>query len=635
MVFSFDIIIVMMVISYVFFAYKAGLHSQLRTFFLYVAPLIILYFVAKPVTMLLYKLGIAYVLRDTIFSFIASDYSNTLTALVILIALYVGVIFISTRVFKFFIRETMKERIFVKLGKANKPLGALLGIFNFYVLIYVIIVPAGVLKVASFDDPVTSKLIEYSPPFSRWGRAASSSTSVTSSVDAYNSFSDLFTGDSLDVYYETIFSYQKDINKKEDKFYESSFSKLSSSSQELLKTEYKQYYSTDLTSTNNNGLYRVLLNDTVFNELISNEQSAGNSTKSLTEAREYVKKYEGLVTWFADEDIDSLVTVGDNAAIINSFSYNYEKIANSLTDSTAVENVNNFYLAISVYDTFTNYLVDVTAEIGYDYPDIDDYDFTSQSLAFMSFISAGNNMSILIENFNEDYQLHGNVFSTLLSDLKEIEVLGDSYLIVEDTMDKAYSLSGRYIDYYLPIINYLDPEISALERIGVAALATELDVYAYMEDVPLIAAIVNDVSLLCKDKEEVNGVTVCNEGGMYKAANILSSAFIMNAAYDMEAKSLTAGYYDASNVQQMIDHIEKANKKYIYTDEFVMALANQIAFHETQYMGSTTTLLDYMIDVENLFTEEGIQVLIDFAEGRTDLFSQDFVNKLIAKKEVI
>ncbi len=635
MVFSFDVIIVMMVICYILYAYKAGLHSQLRVFFLYVAPLIVLYFLAKPLTLLLYKLGVANILRNTVFDLISSDYANTLTALALLLALYIGIIFISTKIFRVFISESMKEKVFVKFGRTNKLMSVGLGIFNFYVIIYIIIVPAGIVKIASFDDPITSTLIEYAPPFSRWGRAAASTSDVTESVDSYNTFSGLFSGESLDIYYETVFSYQKDISKKEEKFYEKSFDKLTKESQDLIRLKYKHYYGTDMTDSNYGGFYRVFLNPTAYAEILSNEESAGNSTKALREAYDYVKKYEGLVVWFADENISKLVEDGDTASIVKSYKDNFTSISGNLRDEIAITNVNNLYMAINVYDTFTNYLDDVALEIGYDYPDVDKYDFATQSLAFMNFVSTGNNMSYLIENYNEDYQAPVNDFKMLIDALSDVDELGDSYILLEDALDKSFELSERYVQYYVPIINYLDPDMSALGRITIAAVRTEFDLYKYMSDIPVLAALVNDVSLLCKDQDTIEGVTVCNEGGLYKAANIISSAYIMNAAYDFETKSLTVGYYNATRVRQLTDHIEKGNKKYIYTDEFIMAVANQIAFNQTQYMGNSTTLLDYMIDVEHLFTTDGIQELIDYASNRTDLFSQEFVNKLIAKKEVI
>ncbi len=632
MVFSFDVIIVMMVLCYVLYAYKAGLHSQLRVFFLYIAPLIVLYFLAKPLTLILYKLGVASILRNTIFSLISSNYANTLTSLAILLLLYIGIVFISTRVFKLFIRESTKEKIFVRLGRTNKLLSAGLGLFNFYVLIYVIIVPAGIIGIASFDNPITSALIEYAPPFSRWGRAASSTAGVTSSVDSYNTFSDFFTGDSLDLYYDTVFSYQKDIYKKEETFYNKTFDDLSSGSQTIIKDGYNEYYGINLTDTNYQGIYRILLDDDIYNQVLSNEVSAGNKTKSLTEARSYAEKYEGLVVWFADEDIDALTKDGDTAAIINSFKGNYTVIVSDLHDSSAASHVNDFYLAIGVYDTFTEYLTKVTDEIGYSYPDISEYDLPAQSLAFINFISTGNNMTYLIESYYNDYQITNNEFEMFIAELSSIEELGNSYTVVQEALDKTFELSVRYVTYYVPIINYLDPEMSALEKITIAAVRTELDLYEYMTDVPVLAALINDVSLLCNNTYEVNDITVCESGNLYTAANIISSAYIMNNAYDFETKDLTPGYYDESRVNDLINHITKANKRYIYTDDFIKSVANQIAFNETEYMGDTTTLLDYMIDEENLFTKEGLQAFIDFASSRSDLFSQQFVNKLIAKK---
>ncbi len=632
MVFSFDVIIVMMVICYVLYAYKAGLHSQIRIFLVYIAPLIVLYFLAKPLTLILYKLGITNLLRNTIFIHISSSYANTLTALVILMLLYVGIIFASTRVFKLFIRESTKEKIFVKLGRINRFLSVGLGVFNFYVLIYIVIVPAGIIGVASFNSPITGALIEYAPPFSRWGRVASSTSGVTSSVDSFNTFSDFFTGDSLDIYYETVFAYQKDIYSKEDDFYNKSFDKLTSSSQEVLKNGYKEYYGVDLTDTNYHGIYRILLDSNIYDEVLSNETKVGNKTKALTEAHSYVKKYEGLVVWFADEDIDSLAKNDDFPAIINSFKDNYIDIAGNLEESNAITNVNDFYLAIRVYDTFNVYLEKITSEMGYPYPDVSEYDIVAQSTAFISFISKGNNMSYLIESYYDDYQVSNNDFELLIDDLSSINELGNSYLIVDETLDKTFELSERYVTYYIPIINYLDPEISAIERIAIAAIRTEIDMYGYMSDVPVFAALVNDVSLLCKDTNEFNGVTVCESGNLYTAANIISSAYIMNNAYDFNTKSLTPGYYDENRVTDLVNHINKANKRYIYTDEFIKAVSNQIAFNETEYMGMSTTLLDYMIDEENLFTKEGLQVLIDYASSRSDLFSQQFVDKLIAKK---
>ncbi len=635
MVFSFDVIIVMMVICYVLYAYKAGLHSQLKVFFTYIAPLIVLYFLAKPLTLILYKLGIANFLRSTIFGLISSSYANTLTALALLLILYLGIIFVSTRIFKIFVTESVKEKIFVKLGRTNKILSAGLGIFNFYVLIYIVIVPAGVLNIASFNDPLTHLLIDNAPSFSRWGRFASSTAGVTSSVDDYETFSSFFTGDSIDIYYETVFSYQKDVNKKEENFYNKSFSKLSTNSQNLLKTEYKNYYGVDLNNNNYEGLYRILLNDNVYDELLLNEKNAGNGGKALKEAREYSKKYEGLIVWFNDEDIKTMIENGNDAILVNSFKDNFTDISGNLGDENAITNVNNLYIAICVYDTFTDYLLDVTVEMGYSYPDISEYDFTSQSLAFIDFISSGNNMSYLIESYYDEYQTINNEFELLVEELSNIDEIGEDYLVVEETLDKSFDLAARYVDYYMPIINYLDPEISAIERIAVATIRTELNLYEYMYDVPVLAAMVNDISLLCNTTEEVNGVTVCSNGGLYKAANIISSAYIMNSAYDIETKSLTEGYYDDEKVNELVKHIKKGNNRYIYTDQFIKSIADQIAFHETAYMGTKMTLLDYMIDVENLFTVEGIQVLIDFASSRSDLFSQEFVDKLIEKKELI
>ena len=273
--FSFDIILLLIFISYLVYGYFSGGHKQIRLSINLILPFVIIYYLGRAITSYLYV-----PLSNTMFFRFIFEHFDTFKYTISMIIAYIItylLIFIVIFIFSIYARRhILNENMRAKLGKKNNYLGALVAFLNGYVLIYFIILPVFAMNLIDSDDIVTNFVLEHPPPFSRIARTAEKAVPVKDLADKADKFQQLLTVDGLEGYYnEAIYDYQQQYiggdDSYENQFMTEVYPHLTSESRSLLQTEFTATFGTSLSSSNYEGVSRVLIKDSVNSNLVYEE----------------------------------------------------------------------------------------------------------------------------------------------------------------------------------------------------------------------------------------------------------------------------------------------------------------------------------------------------------------------------
>jgi len=294
--FQFDVLLILIFLSYVIYGYFSGGHKQIRLSINLILPFVIIYYMGRYITGYLYiPLSGTFVFEfiDKYLGIMKNTIGMMLAYIFTYVLIFVGIFVISIFARKYVLNENMRA----KLGKKNNYLGAVFALINGYVLIYFIILPVFSLNLVGVNAHVTNFVLEHPPPFSRIARTAEKAVPMKDLADKAQKFQDLMSVEGLEEYYnEAIYSYQLQYigeGSFENDFMVDVYTNLSIEAKSFINTQYDNYFSTPLVGNSYTGISRVLLltyNDsTVIKELLRIEKEF---TDDLEENLDIVSDFE-------------------------------------------------------------------------------------------------------------------------------------------------------------------------------------------------------------------------------------------------------------------------------------------------------------------------------------------------------
>lgn len=301
--FNFDIILVMIFVSYIIYGYFSGGHKQIRLSINLILPFMIIYYLGRYITTYLYiPLSSTFIfeLINTYLGIVKNTLGMAIAYIITYIFLFVGVFLLSI----FARRHILNENMRAKLGVKNNYLGALFALINGYVLIYFIILPVFSLNLVDTNSSVTNFVLENPPPFSRIARTAEKAVPIKGLADKADAFQQLLSVDGIEGYYnDAIYDYQLeyigDTDSFEYDFMDIVYPELSEASLTLLETAYASYFSGEvLTSSNYLGVSRVLVEEMpsgsyLYEELLDTESTfQSDFDENSTIASDYLADLE-------------------------------------------------------------------------------------------------------------------------------------------------------------------------------------------------------------------------------------------------------------------------------------------------------------------------------------------------------
>lgn len=652
--FNFDWILIMLFSSYILYGYFSGGHKQIRIFINLILPFILLYYLSRYISRYLY-LPLS---RTALFNFVDTVGSTFKYTIGMGISYIVTYIFLFSFVFvlgMFAKRYLLNENMRAYLGIKNNYLGALFALINGYVLVYFIILPVFSLDLIGPEAKVTNFVLNTPPPFSRIGRTAQKAIPIKGLADKAEAFEELISVDGIEGYYnEAIYSYQLEYMGSEDsyeqQFMDEVYIGLSEDSKTIIDDYYFSWFSEELSVDNFLGVSRVLVGDTlgddlIYEELIEAEELYFNAnpghvnvTVKLMELGENFRNHKGMLMWYVDE-LDREMTAssdGDITATIVSFKGYYDTMIEQINDPELEEKLYLAKLSIDSYDVFSLWMNCTTdnidtvplEELDYATNRCDpsastepiNYDFTSESLELIATIFDGESVSWVIMQFKYDYE--AGIF----------DELAEQYEAVDVVLEGTKELVDDYDNYYKDIANSIEGNVSMVFKIGVSAVKYNFDAYETLEDIPLLSAFMNDVYNFCSDSDPsaINpDVNVCpittGEGSFIELFNMryLISEVIFKA-YLMVDEENNPRVFDEDEMEEFLDQTDEAVKKNIFVADNIIMLGNQFAFNVIDDE-TNMTLLEQMYN-DGQITVEAMQVL---AEDEHDLFSVEFTERVL------
>ncbi len=299
--FNFDIILLLIFISYLVYGYFSGGHKQIRLSINLILPFVIIYYLGRQITSFLY----VPMSKSMFFQFIYDNFDTfkyTITMIIAYIITYL-LIFIVIFIFSIYARRhILNENMRAKLGKNNNYLGAFVAFLNGYVLIYFIILPVFAMNLIDSDDHVTVFVLEHPPPFSRIARTAEKAVPIKDLAERADAFQQLLTVEGLEGYYnDAIYSYQQEYiganDSYEADFMNSIYPNLTLESRQLLEEEYFNHFNRALTTSSYTGVSRVLIKESdnliIYQEMITLENTFDETLKNH---QSIVNEYNNAVT---------------------------------------------------------------------------------------------------------------------------------------------------------------------------------------------------------------------------------------------------------------------------------------------------------------------------------------------------
>lgn len=270
--FNFDIVLIMIFLSYLIYGFFSGGHKQIRISINLILPFVIIYYMGSAITTYLYA-----PLSETFFFEMIAEYmgllKNTISMifayLITYFLLFTGVFVLSIFARRYLLNENMRA----KLGVKNKYLGAVFGFINGYVLVYFIILPAFSLNLVDTNAHLTNFVLENPPPFSRIARTAEKAVPVKGLADKASNFQELLSVDGIEGYYnEAIYEYQQQYvggaDSFENEFMTNVYTELTTDSREIINAAYFAEFSSELTLSNFYGVSLVLIQNGTSDNLI-------------------------------------------------------------------------------------------------------------------------------------------------------------------------------------------------------------------------------------------------------------------------------------------------------------------------------------------------------------------------------
>ena len=270
--FNFDIVLIMIFVSYLLYGYFSGGHKQIRISINLILPFVIIYYMGSAITTYLYA-----PLSETFFFEIIAEYLGMFKNIVSMIfaylityfLLFTGIFILSIFARRYILNENMRA----KLGVKNNYLGALFGFINGYVLVYFIILPAFSLSLVDTNAYLTNFVLENPPPFSRIARTAEKAVPVKGLADKASNFQELLSVDGIEGYYnESIYEYQQQYvggaDSFENDFMTNVYSELTTDSRDIIDDAYFAYFSSELSQFNYYGISLVLIEEGTPDNLV-------------------------------------------------------------------------------------------------------------------------------------------------------------------------------------------------------------------------------------------------------------------------------------------------------------------------------------------------------------------------------
>ena len=305
--FSFDIVLLLIFISYLVYGYFSGGHKQIRLSINLIIPFMIIYYLGRQITSYLY----IPLSKTFLFEFIFEHFDTFKYTITMIIAYIITYLFIFIGIFVFSIyarRHILNENMRAKLGKKNNYLGAIVAFLNGYVLIYFIILPVFAMNLVDSGDFVTTFVLEHPPPFSRIARTAEKAVPVKDLAAKAEAFQHLLSVDGVEGYYnEAIYDYQQQYigtnDSYETDFMTNIYPELTIEARTLIESNYNDYFGETLSQSNYVGVSRVLVTeyftgDYIYQEMINLEN---DFDEVLQQHNVIIRAYENsLVQYEAD-----------------------------------------------------------------------------------------------------------------------------------------------------------------------------------------------------------------------------------------------------------------------------------------------------------------------------------------------
>lgn len=595
--FNFDIILVMIFITFGAIGLLSGLKSQIPISLNIIVPFVVLFYFGKTITKMLFNYPM---FSDTIggmFGGIAIIGNIRFTILMGIAYIFMYfLIFFFVRVLYSLYKNYSKKRVAKKRGFFNRFLGLGLALVNAYVAIYFILLPLYPMGVVDSDKPLTNAMLNNPPFFSRIGNTTKSAAPVLDTVEKASGFLDILTAKNFDEYFNYISSAQAVTTELEQSFMDNEYQYLSDTSKTVIEIESGKS-SADL-QINPSGLARALLQDgstvgsIIFDEIIENEEAAGNiNIDELKALGANIKKYKGLIIWYMDElggdTIPSLENNTDGGStespdistIVQKFKEHYDQIVLDTTDVTLLNQLELAKTAIETYDVFSEWMdctIDnVNGGVEPTNPNfvcdninpalVTDYDVGTKSASILAFLLSGDNLSSVMIQYKYDYE--ADVFSEFIN--------SDNHPTIAEALAKSYELVLAYEADYKPVVESLDPELGFVIRLGIAVAKTKFDLYGQMEETPLFAAFANDLSRICSTEVsavENSSVSVCREGFKKTTAEVLAKAYLIRDSEN------NIEVIDEEKMNRILDGMKDGIANTVLTSEFVLEMGHQLAF---------------------------------------------------------
>ncbi len=307
--FNFDYVLVLIFASYIIYGYFSGGHKQIRLSINLILPFMVIYYLGRYITSYMYiplTKTFLFELFDTYLDIIKNTSGMIIAYIITYLMLFSSVFFLSIYARRYVLNENMRA----KLGRKNNYLGALFALINGYVLIYFIILPVFSLNVVGGEARITNFVLENPPPFSRIARTAEKAVPIKGLADKAEEFEQLISVDGIEGYYnDAIYEYQQKYigdDSYETEFMADVYKELSLDSKTLLNQEYFDYFDENLTSTNYQGVSRVLILETTTSDYLYLDllEIENDFETTLKEMKEIADDYDNSIIKYDKDVID-------------------------------------------------------------------------------------------------------------------------------------------------------------------------------------------------------------------------------------------------------------------------------------------------------------------------------------------
>ncbi|AIO18339.1 Colicin V production protein [Candidatus Izimaplasma bacterium HR1] len=610
--FNFDLILIMIYLSYLIYGYFSGGHKQIRISINLILPFVIIYYMGSAITTYLYA-----PLSETFFFELINEYlgifKNTVGMIFAYVFTYV-LLFTGVFVLSIFARRyVLNENMRAKLGVKNKYIGALFGFINGYVLVYFIILPAFSLNLVDTNAYLTNFVLENPPPFSRIARTAEKAVPIKGLADKASNFEELLSVDGIEGYYnESIYEYQQQYVGGQDS-YESNFMseiypELTIDAKRIIDDAYFAYFANDLSSSNYYGVSLVLIQDgtgdnLIYQDLLGSEADFQteytNAVNTKNEHTIAIAQYDTDLENFEyqvlyDAYVDDLEDYIDELETYTIAKLTALSTGNDFTETfdftrptfTLVEPIDFIYddginPLIPPTDPLESVLTSVTEAIAF----VDEYEDKVNISSELNTLGTNfeNHEGLLV--WYVDVLAEGQSFDPGLSDISSVIVsFKDNYEVISESIndkeleDKLY-LAAMSIRSYDVFTIWLEHTQGNIDSVSLDEL--------YLEENRCPAFDVSEVTDYNFTDDALGIVTTLFEGESV-------SWIIMEFKYDYEA-----GLFDEAftNYPEVTDVLESTKELVDEYDDKYKDIANSIEGNISMLFKIGISVMKYHLDV--------------------------------------